>query len=115
MRAGELALRLSGNGIATGEGVSIARLNLTGDGNGQARLAGAAAELTLDGRGNAIAALPELVVHSANVTLRENGMATLQVTDKLDYNVSGNAGLVYSGNPQVGQQKRSENASVTHK
>ncbi len=106
---------MAGNGIVMGEMISAARLSLTGNGNGQARLSGAAAELKLDARGNAIAACPDLQVHTAGVTLRENAMAALHVTDKLDYNVSGNAGLVYTGTPQLGEQKRSGNATATQK
>jgi hypothetical protein len=115
VRASEMALRLSGNGIVTGNGISSVRMSLTSEGNGQARLSGAVAELKLDGHGNTIVASPDLIVDTANVILRENAMAALQVTDKLDYDVSGNASLVYSRNPQLGQQKRSENASVTRK
>ncbi|MGE5602805.1 MAG: GIN domain-containing protein [Nitrososphaerales archaeon] len=113
--ASEMALRLSGNGIVTGEGISSARMSLTSGGNGQAKLSGAVAELKVDGRGNTIVACPELQAHTADITLRENGMAALHVTDKLDYNLSGNASLLYSGNPQLGQQQRSENATVREK
>lgn len=115
LRAGELTIKLSGNGIVAGETLSAARVSLASNGNGQARLSGATAELTLDGRGNAIAACPELQVHTANVTLRDNAMAALKVTDKLDYNVSGNAGFVYTGNPELGQQQRTGNAAVAQK
>lgn len=115
MQAADLSVRLSGNAILTGDGVSIPRLSLTSIGNGIARLGGAAAELTLDARGNAQAVCPGLQAHTADVTLRENAMAALQVTDKLSYNVSGNASLVYSGTPQLGEQKRSGNATVQQK
>ncbi len=115
VRASELALKLTGNGIVTAKDMSAARMNLSGDGNAQARLSGAVAELTLDGKGNTLATCPDLQVHTAKVTLRNNAMAALKVTDKLDYNLSGNAGLSFTGSPQLGEQQRRENATVSQR
>lgn len=115
IRAADMTLRLRGNGIMTGNQVSIPRLNFTSDGNGMVQLSGAVAELTVDGSGNTKLTGPSLQVHTVKIHLRENGTAVLYVTDQLDYDVSGNAGIVYSGSPKLGEQKRSENGYVHRK
>jgi hypothetical protein len=114
LRVSQLDVNLEGNGIVTGN-VSAARIDVKGNGNGQLRLTGAAAELKVNASGNAIVTCPEMDVNTADVELRDNGMAALHVTDKLGYNLSGNAGLTYSGDPQLGEQKTSGNANARRK
>ncbi len=112
LRASELTVQLNGNAIITGDDISVAKLSLTSQGNGMARLSGAAAIFNMDGRNNTQAVCPKLQVHTADVQLRDNSMLALTVTDNLGYDVSGNAGLTYSGSPKLGTQKRSDNAYV---
>lgn len=115
IQAAGMTVRLKGNAILTGAQVSVPRLSLTSEGNGMARLSGAVAELTVDGSGNTKFAAPDVQVHTAKVHLRDNGTAALHVTDNLDYDVSGNAGIIYTGTPKLGEQKRSGNGYATQK
>jgi hypothetical protein len=103
------SLNLSGNAIAQGE-VHTGKLDLTADGNAQARLAGAADNIDARGKGNAILTLPELAGKQVYVDMNNNAMASVLATESLDYSLNGNAGLAYSGGAKLGKQQARGNS-----
>jgi hypothetical protein len=107
-------LDLSGNAVAEGE-LNAAKIDVIGDANAQARLAGATDSLDVRGKGNAVFTMPELEAKQVSVEMDNNSMAAVQATGSLDYALSGNAGLTYSGNPKLGKQQTGANAWAKQK
>jgi RNA polymerase sigma factor (sigma-70 family) len=78
---------------------------------GKATLKGAAKEARISASGASSLSLGEMTLERADVTLAAASSATLNVTKKLDYRLSGASRLEYRGNPAIGIQKVSD-ASV---
>lgn len=102
-------LDLSGNAIAEGT-VNAGKVDVTADGNGQARLSGATDHLDVRGKGNAILTLRQLAAKQVTADMSSNAMATVSASQSLDYALNGNAGLTYSGGAKLGKQQTGGNS-----
>ncbi len=71
------------------------------------------ANLNVNGSGGSRAELAGMSVQSARVTLSGGASANVNVSGKLDYNLSGGAQLRYTGNPSVGSSATSGGAAAT--
>jgi hypothetical protein len=102
-------LDLTSNAIAEGK-VNAGKIDVSGDSNAQARLTGATDSLDVRGGGNAVLTLRGLTAKQVNVDMNSNAMATVQATQSIDYSLSGNAGLTYSGGAKPGKQQTGGNS-----
>jgi RNA polymerase sigma factor (sigma-70 family) len=79
---------------------------------GKVTLKGAAKEARISANGASSLSLGELTLERADVTLTGGSSATLNVTKKLDYHLSGGSRLEYRGNPSLGKQEVSAGSVV---
>jgi hypothetical protein len=93
------ALRLTGSGVISAQGIRTRTLTVTLSGSGVVQARGAASILAvrLDGSGNA--ALGALTARDASVQLGGVGTIVVTATRSLHASVSGTGSILYSGQP----------------
>ncbi len=104
LKTHELTIDLSGTGSIEME-VSADTTDVTMTGAGLVKLSGQTTHLeaTLSGAGGLIA--EDLVSQNCYISLSGVGGASVNVTEKLDANISGIGGISYSGNPKVMEKR----------
>jgi len=92
---------LSGASVLTGR-IEAPDLDLTISGASRATLGGAATSLTLDESGASQASLGDLPLESVRALVSGASSATVNVSGRLDADLSGASTLYYVGNPTLG-------------
>jgi Putative auto-transporter adhesin, head GIN domain len=95
------AVRLSGSGEISVNGIDAPRLTVALPGSGALYAGGTVTQLdvTLDGSG--LAQLDNLVARDVRAVVTGSGLIRVTATANLNAAVSGSGAIIYSGNPQV--------------
>jgi RNA polymerase sigma factor (sigma-70 family) len=104
--------KLTGASHLNGE-VEAGRVELEVTGGSKTTLKGAAKEARISATGAGSLSLGELTLDRADVTLASASSATVNVTKKLDYRLSGASRLEYRGNPAIGRAEVSGGSSAS--
>lgn len=102
----------SGGSTLQGTVKAAGTVTVRHSGGSHTTLAGSAAGVRIDGSGGGPIDLANLKAGSAQVNLSGGTSATVQASDRLDYDLSGGAHLDYGGHPQLGAQHTSGGASA---
>lgn len=81
-------------------------------GSSHIEMAGSAQALILRCSGATKAKMEDFVAQEADIQLSGSSDAALQITEKLDVNLSGASNLTYDGNPTIGRQNISGGADL---
>jgi Protein of unknown function (DUF2807). len=93
-------LQLSGGAQATAQNLNLSgNLGIDFSGGSRATISGQAADLTVSNSGGSNVNLQDLKVNNAHVYLSGGSQATINLTGKLDGNLSGGSQLHYKGTP----------------
>jgi CubicO group peptidase (beta-lactamase class C family) len=104
--AKDFTVTLSGASQLAGD-IKAANAKLTVIGAAKVNLTGSAQTGTLEASGASTLELKDFVLGNADAHLSGASRATLNVRDKLDYDLSGASHLTYRGNPTIGKKKLS--------
>lgn len=99
------AVRLSGSGAVTVEGVRAERFAVDVPGSGLVRVTGTTGRLDATLAGSGDVQLQELVARDVTAVVSGSGRLQVRATRSLDATVSGTGAIVYSGNPRNLTQK----------
>jgi Putative auto-transporter adhesin, head GIN domain len=107
------AMKLSGSGEITANGINEPRLNVTLSGSGALYAQGTATQLDVTLSGSGLAQLDKLTARDARAVVSGSGLIDLTATARLHAAVPGTGAIIYAGNPQV-TSSVTGTGSVTH-
>jgi hypothetical protein len=113
-KSGETTFDVSGAGRVTGNAnLGSAKFTLSGAGN--ISLEGASPTESIDASGGSQIALSNFNVTNASVVLSGGSIANINVSGKLDVDISGGSQLYYTGKPTLGKVSVSGGALLSQK
>jgi hypothetical protein len=95
------AVRLSGSGEISVNGITQPRLIVTLSGSGALNATGTTTQLDVTLSGSGLAQLNNLVARDVRAVVSGSGLIRVTATANLNAAVSGTGAIIYSGNPQV--------------
>jgi len=107
----DLALELSGASTVRGE-LEADEIRIGQSGASRVELSGSGSNLRLQASGASDARLAALAVRDVDVSLSGASTAELNVSGRLDANLSGASRLEYTGNPTLGRTETSGGSSI---
>jgi hypothetical protein len=114
MDVGNTNMGVSGASKVTGQ-LKTADSRMSLSGASRIELTGSANNVTLEVSGAGQANLPNFSIQNASANVSGASSATVNVTGKLDADVSGASTLNYSGNPSLGKVNVTGASSLNHK
>ena len=116
MKSGNASFNASGAGkVTTESGFRTADLKIVISGGANLDLEGSGEDLSLDSSGGSKFDLSDFSVSNANITVSGGSQGELNVSGKLDANISGASRVVYRCNPTLGKTSVSAGASLNKK
>lgn len=116
---GGMAIYLSGGSqigtFITPGNITVRNIDFGLSGGSQVRLSGSASNLTIDCSGGSNIDLENFSVNNADVVLSGGSEAKINVTDTLDFNLSGGSELLYTGNPAMGDMDVTGDSNIIKK
>jgi hypothetical protein len=112
IKSGEFEIQSSGSSKITGI-LEATRGNIKISGGGTVDLEGKVSDVRLVISGSGKAQLEDLFMQDGDVALSGSGIATINVSGRLDVNASDASHLTYLGNPTLGNINLSDAASVS--
>jgi preprotein translocase subunit SecF len=107
-------LQLSGGSQASGQNLTlVTNLSIDFSGGSRATLTGQAVDLTVTGSGGSNINLQDFQVQNAKVDLSGGSQCKVNVSGKLDVNLSGGSQLQYRGTPTMGSQDISGGSRIS--
>jgi hypothetical protein len=95
------AVRLSGSGEISVNGIDAPRLTVTLPSSGALYAAGTATRLDVSLGGSGMARLSNVVARDVHAVVTGSALIRVTATASLNTAVSGSGAIIYSGNPQV--------------
>ena len=114
MSVGDINLDASGASRISGS-IETGDCNFSLSGASRVELAGSGNDADIDASGASKFELADFPINNANVRLSGASSSTINLSGKLDANLSGASTLKYSGNPTLGSIKTSGGSKVSEK